>query len=75
MLSRVRLDVGTPNDERQPEGRGGPAHEPLIGVAASSAEPMIKMGDRQLPLVPGGQRVEQVKQTHGIQSARNANED
>ena len=48
---------------------GNPADQRFIRVAAASAQPVIEMGDGQLPPLAGRKFVERVQQHHRIQSA------
>jgi hypothetical protein len=74
-LPRKLVYVTPPHKKRQAPARCRLGDKPFIQVAAPASELMIEMGHGQLPLMPLGQAPQYKKQNHGVQPARDGDED
>jgi hypothetical protein len=73
--AREILDIGLSDNNGQPEGLGGIAHEAFVGIGSGAAQPVVQVGDSEPPAAGRSEALEQGEQHHGIQAAGNRDKD
>ena len=67
--------IGAFNHHGRSHGRGGPAYQAFVRIAAASAEPVIEMGDGQFPALARRERVQHMQQDHRVHAAGDGHQD